>query len=370
MKKVIKVGIDIRDLRIAKTGAQTYLTEIVREFKKQHEGFDFLFLDTFIPVYTGKNKILKLIEHLRFFFYKQVYLPLIAMLKGCDIVFVTDYFVPIWQPNFKTIPVFHDAFFWQYPEHYNKYWLIGFEKICIPGAKKSAYIVTPTLHAKRMIQPYLNISEDRLVPIPEAPKTFPKNPDAELPQRLLNKKYLLHIGVFEKRKNLAALIEAFHLLRFAGHDLELVLGGQFSPKNNMDDSSHILQLIEKYNLSEFVFLPGYIPDSELSVYYKNAFAYVFPSFNEGFGLPVLEAFQHEIPVLIANNSALPEIGEDATLTFDPTKPTEISSHIESLLNDPHLRSTLILKGKERLKNYSWENTAAQLKDIFRKATTL
>lgn len=367
MSQKIRVGIDIRDLRIAKTGARTYLTEIVRVFQKEHVGFEFHFLDTFIPVYTGKNKFFKLIEHFRYTFYKQVYLPICAWIKGCDIVFATDYFVPLWQPGFKTIPVFHDAFFWQYPEHYNQYWLLAFKKLCLPAAKKSPYIVTPTNFATAQIRRFFDYPEHKFIAVPEAPKTLEVDLTGQMPEILKDKKYLLHIGVFEKRKNLEVLVQAFQMLRASGHNLYLVLVGQFSPKEDLDDSSKVLSLIEQYQLSDYVILPGYVPDASLIHYYKNAFAYVFPSYNEGFGLPVLEAFQHEIPVLISNNSSLPEVGGEAALQFDPAKPEEIHFLIQKLTDDENLRLNLIKEGTTRLNKYTWENTALKLKEIFRKA---
>ena len=126
-----KIGIDIRDLKIAKTGAHTYLSELCKAIKNSEQDlqFEYVFLDSRLPVYTGSSKIGKLREQVNYIFWKQVTLPIKACLNGCKLVFCTDYFVPYMHLGFTTVPVFHDAFFWEYPAHYNKYWLWFFNTV-------------------------------------------------------------------------------------------------------------------------------------------------------------------------------------------------------------------------------------------------
>lgn len=371
--KKIKIGIDLRDLRVAKTGARTYLEEISREFRKKDERFDFVFFDTVVPVYTGKNKWLKLIEHFRFFFWKQIQLPTIAFIRNCNIVFCTDYFVPYFHPGFVTIPVFHDAFFWEYPAHYNKYWLRMFHTLGIAAAKRSPYIVTVTKFAKKQIAFYSGIAGEKIIPIYEAPKSLndgEQNKHGSLPviTKNISSQYLLHVGTFEKRKNLSILIEAFdEVLKNGFPDLKLILIGQASPKKDMDDSVTIKHLIEEKQLQDKVLVAGFVNNAELSIYYQNASVYVFPSINEGFGLPVLEAFAYGVPVMIANNSCLPEIAGDAAITFNPFDKEELFEKMKQLLYDKALQEQLIIKGKLQLQSFSWQNTAEELKALFERA---
>ncbi len=368
MTKTTVVGIDIRDLQIAKTGTKTYLEEICKEFKKGRSGFRFHFFDSPIPVYTGRNKVFKLIEHIRFFLWKQIILPIIAFVHGCDIVFCTDFFVPYVHLNYKTIPVFHDAFFWEYPEHYNKHWLKFFYTFGVWGAKNSVFITAPTEYAKNQILCFLPISSQKIITVAEAPKTLAQT--TVLSTGALNlktTKYFLHIGTFEKRKNLAFLVEALHQLREAGYtDYSLVLCGQISLSNNMDGSAELFNAISKYNLHNYVLMPGYIADKDLSWYYRNAELYLFPSVNEGFGLPILEAFQNNLPVLVANNTCLPEVGGNAVLSFDPYQVSDLVKKIKLLITNPQLKLQLIEKGTERLAYFSWKKTADELIEIFNK----
>ena len=373
MTEKIKIGVDIRDLRISKTGARTYLEEICREFSKEDTGFEFVFFDTEIPVYNGRNKLLKLTEHLRFFFWKQCRLPFKAMLQNCDIVFCTDYFVPYFHPGFITIPVFHDAFFWEYPRHYNKYWLYLFHVFGIGAAKRSPFIITPTKYTQKRIAQFSGLPEEKILPVYEAAKPLSVRTghnhilNSEMEAKL-SFPYILHVGTFEKRKNLGILITAFEELLQNGHpDLKLILIGQASPKKDIDDSIQLLQQINDNHLQEKVIMPGYISDELLHYYYKYALLYVFPSRNEGFGIPVLEAFAYGLPVLIANNSCLPEIAGDAAISFDPDDAKELSGKINELLTNKNLRQQLIEKATQRLQFFSWGKTSEELKNIFRAA---
>lgn len=363
----MRVGVDLRDLRIAKSGAKTYLEELVREFRKNDDpDVQFIFYDTGIPVYTGRNKALKLIEHCRYLMWKQIQLPIKLLMDGCDIVFCSDYFVPYIHLRYKTITVFHDAFFFEYPEHYNKLWLLLFKTIGISAAKKAYAVVTPTKYTKARLAELSGIPDEKFRVIYEGPKTFNPGRNNFHPKEK-HGSYLLHVGTMEIRKNLVNLIKAYHLLIPKYPKLKLILIGQFSPKITIDDKNAIMNYISKYQLESRVIFPGYLSDEELALYYKDATAYVFPSMNEGFGIPILEAFKAEIPVLVANNSCLPEVGGDAVVTFDPYDPEDIKSKLENILDNPGLAKALVLKGKERLTLFNWKTAAKELVALFKEA---
>lgn len=366
----MKVAVDIRDLKIARTGARTYLEELIREFKKlESDSMKFHFYDTKIPVYTGRNKILKVIEHIRFFFWKQVQLPVKAALDGCDIVLCTDYFVPYIHLKFKTIVVFHDAFFFEYPSHYNNLWLLIFRSIGIKAAKRSFAIVTPTYYTKEKISKLAGIHHDRIRVIYEGPKSLTTGDEKTGNDMVpLPENYILHVGTMEKRKNIVRLLEAFKLLLNNHPAMKLVLIGQFSPKKDMDDRDLIMKYITKNELNEHVIFTGYVNDALLHTFYKNALAYVFPSLNEGFGIPVLEAFRAGTPVLVAGNSCLPEVGGNAVEVFDPYNPADIFNKIESVLSDNERQSQMVNMGLKRLERFSWTHAAEEFVELFRKAS--
>jgi glycosyltransferase involved in cell wall biosynthesis len=105
---------------------------------------------------------------------------------------------------------------------------------------------------------------------------------------------------------------------------------------------------------------------DLASMYQSAFAYVFPSLNEGFGLPVLEAFNASIPLICANNSCLPEVAGDAALYFDPYNVHELSQCMQNLIDDPDMVLALKEKGKHRLNQFSWSKTAITIQTALEK----
>jgi glycosyltransferase involved in cell wall biosynthesis len=371
--KKIVIGVDIRDLKVSKTGQRTVIEELYKQFSEINDDrFKFVFFTSPLPVYTGKVKLLLITEHIRYQFWKQVVLPFKAWLNNCDILFCGDYFTPLIQPGFKSIEIFHDAFFFEYPEHYNRLWLKLFHHIAVPAARKSAFLMIPTKYASQQIHTHTGIPKDKLVVIYPGPKSAVKQWVAKQTSpkisRISNRKYILHVGVYEKRKNIPALIEAFKRLRDSGHrDFLLVLAGSGNGKRFSDDTKQITETIRRHALEQHVIQLGYLPDEDLGTVYRNAFMYVFPSFNEGFGIPILEAFECNLPVLVANNTCLPEVGADAVVTFNPYDTDDMVNKMKLVIENESLRHDLILKGKKRLQEFSWETTTQKLLNLFEKA---
>jgi glycosyltransferase involved in cell wall biosynthesis len=374
MAKPLTVGIDVRELRTAKTGIKTILEEICREFKTMESpDLHFHFLDTSMPIYTGNNKLMKLGEHIKYQLWKQVILPFKAWSKKCDIVFCADT-VPYLHLGYKTIPIIHDAFCFESPQHYGKLWLWIYKKTATPGARRSPFVVTATAYARDQISHYMSIPANRFVIIHDGPKRLNYVEDNDKTYTTLASlsltpsKYILHVGSMYKRKNLPALVNAFSKLKKTGYaDLKLVLAGSFITNKFDNDYDLILNIIETNNLQSEVIITGYLSDGELNQLYKNALLYVFPSINEGFGLPVLEAFAYNLPVLISSSTSLPEVGGDAALQFDGFNVDDIAAKIKTVLDDAALQKEMIIKGQERLKLFSWHNTATKLIDVFKRA---
>jgi glycosyltransferase involved in cell wall biosynthesis len=373
----IKVAVDVRDLQISASGARSYLQSLVIELKKEHPGFIFYFLDATNKAYTGNHFLLKIKEQLSYFFWKQIVLPYQAKQLGCQVLFCSDFMVPYFSLGIKTIPVFHDAFFWEYPQHYNKYWLLFFRNLGLAAAKKAAFVVTPTQYASNQLSKYTGIPQSKIIAIGEAPKTIEnqnkayqnkENQVSTSTQDILNTAYILHVGTLEKRKNIPALIRAFKMVKQSGFsNLKLVLVGKASNKKTLDDSSAIAEAINQEQLSRDVVLTGYLNDDEVQAIYQKAKLYVFPSINEGFGIPVLEAFKYKVPVVIANNTCLPEVAGQGAKSFDPFEVNDIAQTITLLLNDEALGQSYIEKGNAQLQNFSWEKTAGSLMQLFKKA---
>jgi glycosyltransferase involved in cell wall biosynthesis len=107
-----------------------------------------------------------------------------------------------------------------------------------------------------------------------------------------------------------------------------------------------------------------VDDTILSILYQNALCFVFPSLYEGFGLPILEAFHCECPVLCSNSSSLPEVAGDAAIYFNPNDESSIYNTVDGFVNSPETGKNLIQKGLLRLNEYSWEKTAKMTRDLY------
>lgn len=365
------IGIDTRDLQIAKTGTKTVLEEISYTLPKITKHKVILF-KPIIPVFKSRSFLFKIIEHFRYFFWKQIALPIWCVYKKVDVLLCTDYYSPIIKLNYKTAPMFHGTNFWEQPENYNKLWLLILNRIAVPAARKADYVLTVSEFSKNNIEKYLEINRKRIFVLPIAAKKFTHQKEDKSSVRfesLVEEKYILHVGVMEKRKNLPRLIEAYAILKKKSDSFpKLVLVGQQDPKNNSDDSNRIFEIIKRNRLEEHVLLTGYVSNNELHFFYTHAYAYVFPSVYEGFGIPVLESFMYGIPLAASNVSAIPEIAKDGALYFDPYSIISITEAIDKIVNDSILREELRKKGNEISKKYSWELTCKKLVDIFESNT--
>jgi glycosyltransferase involved in cell wall biosynthesis len=245
--------------------------------------------------------------------------------------------------------------------------------IGVSAAKKASAVVTVTSYAKDQIAKYSGIDAANIVPIHIGPKSsiaeneFSAGID-HIVEPLLQKKYILHVGTIEKRKNLTTLLKAFELLlQNNSQDLYLIIVGQKSNKPTLKDDAVFEMVAASSLLKERVVFTGYLSDIQTAQLYKHAVLYVFPSVNEGFGIPILEAFANKVPVLVAGNSCLPEVAGNAAIGFDPYNPDALSTLIAQTLNDTALLQSLQEKGTERLTHFTWGKTLNALESVFERS---
>lgn len=170
----------------------------------------------------------------------------------------------------------------------------------------------------------------------------------------IKKPYILHVGEFGLRKNLARLIRAYR--RVLDQDpslcLQLVMCGKSRP-----ELLDLLRVVRASNMQENVIIVRDPSERELVTFYKSALACVMPSLYEGFGLPVLEAMACGVPVMCSNRTSLPEVGGDAVAYFDPESEDDMSGVIWEVATQPEMRERLSQKGLQRAQRFSWEKCA-------------
>jgi len=368
LKKTFTIGLDTRDLKLATTGTKTYLTELINELKKSSDNsFKLILFDSVWPPYWGNSLLGKVFEHLSFFIWKQITLPTKSFFSNVDVLICTDYYLPLIKLKAKHIVVFHDALFFDHPEYYNPIWLKWFKLIAVNGALKADAIVAPSQFSFTRLSVHLPTLKSKMQVVYQGPKSNEvKSALSDASKIAMGKigkiPYILHVGGLEKRKNLPFLIKALKEIR-KKVDVKLLLVGRPNPKIFNNSHEEIMKTIESCGLQEDVFFTGYVPDNDLPMLYKNSILYVIPSIYEGFGIPILEAFQQEVPVAVANNSCLQEIGGDAVAIFSPFVEEELVQIAVELITKESSRNELIQKGKQRLKHFSWEASANDFKII-------
>ncbi|RQG91521.1 glycosyltransferase family 1 protein [Natrarchaeobius halalkaliphilus] len=178
--------------------------------------------------------------------------------------------------------------------------------------------------------------------------------------------YILMVSTLYKHKNVHNLILAYSRLPAeTRHKHPLIIIGDKT--TDKEYTQRIESMAKELEVAEDVSLVGRVPLSEVKSYYSNAHLFVFPSLIESFGLPLLEAMTAEVPAVASASASLPEVGGDAVLYFDPKDPDQISVIIEQVLNDEKLREDLIVRGRNRVKEFTWEKCAEETIEIFEKA---
>lgn len=172
-------------------------------------------------------------------------------------------------------------------------------------------------------------------------------------------RYILHIGHTMPYKNIPGLLRIFSILAGSmGLDLRLLrAGGPFSPEQE--------RLARKLGLQERIFHARYLPPDQLPDLYHCAELLLFPSLDEGFGFPVLEAFASGLPVVASDQGAIPEVAGDAALLADPRDETAMAQHVRTILQNADLRARLREAGRQRARQFHWERTARQTLEVYR-----
>lgn len=223
-------------------------------------------------------------------------------------------------------------------------------------AEKAAHIITVSEYTKRDVMRLLHIPEERISVVYHG-ASLPEAVPAQMPD--LPERYLLFVGNRARSyKNFAFFVEALPPLMQQYDDLQVICVG--SPFTKEEQA-----LLSKLDLSHRVQCLT-ASDSQLYTLYHQAICLVFPSEYEGFGIPILEAFQAECPVVLSRSSCFPEIAGEAALYFENRDAAEMRQVIISLLDQPDRRACFKQLGTERLKLFSWETAAEQTCQVYQK----
>lgn len=317
---------------------------------------DFLFSDNVTPLVLPPQARHPILHYLWF----EQSIPILLKKIKPDLFLTPDAYCSL-NTKTKTLIVIHDLNFEHYPEHmpwlnrrYYRYYTPKF-------AERADRIATVSNFSKNDIVKQYHINPEKIdviynganesyKPIGEEEKVILKRENTH------GRDFFIFIGALNPRKNLTNLFKAFDLFKKqTKSDYKLVVVGEkmYWPKN-------IKITYENMEYSDDVIFTGRLGVEKLSKMIATAKALTFASYFEGFGIPIIEAFKAETPVITSNVSSMPEIAGDAAILTDPFNPEDIATAMKAIATDENLRAELIKKGRQRVKMFSWDNTAENL----------
>jgi len=243
-----------------------------------------------------------------------------------------------------------------------------FSALLMEAVERAVRIITPSQYTTDQLLKHTSVPKEkiRLVPLGvDLPATSlsPERRAAER-ERLVGKgnEMIFTVGVIQTRKN---TINALKALRHLPERYRLVIAG-----GDGHGSEAIHDFIRTEGLGPRVVLLGYAPAEQLPILYEAASVFLFPSFEEGFGLPVLEAMSYGLPVVASQTSSLPEVGGDAALYVDPHDPEDIAEKVMRAVEDDGQRSVMIERGLARAKICTWRRTAEANLQVYNEVLAL
>lgn len=387
----MKIGIDAR--LYSQSGVGRYIRNLITQlqqidkeneqssFATQNEYYIFLMADEYdrLDYHTNFKKIFA--NYKWYGVSEQINFPRLLKQYNLDLIHFPHFNVPYIYSG-KYIVTIHDLIHQHFQmkrattlnPFFYKLKQLGYNKVFSNAINKSQKILVPSDFVKNQLIDEWKVKQEKILVTPEAVDdkilTIAKKMSKQKIDKVLKKfniqppftakqepsGFIFYIGNAHPHKNVEGLIEAFLILRKKYQYLKLVLAGS---------SHYFWDRIKSTYDQESIIYTGYIEDSELVAFYKSAKAFVIPSFEEGFGIPILEAFACQCPVVSSNKGSLPEIGGDACLYFDPNNLDEMVEKIAEVLNSEKKREDFIKKGEERYKLFSWKKLTEETLKIYK-----
>lgn len=367
----MRIAIDGRVLDRKITGTGRYLQNLLLELPNSHDDKNdyTLFTNTklnfdseFFTIVNVKESFIPMKLYSPIWFNYE--LPRLLKEYNIDILLTPNIVVPLVNiGKTKIITVVHDIIPRIFPEYYPYFYKKYLSVFLPPSLEKADIIITVSEQSKEDLVNYYNVPEEKLRVVYNTSATIFNSSSSERDSKKLledklaiNQDYLLYVGVIEKRKNVMGIIKILDIIKRSGSRLILVIVGKpgFLSKEIIEEIEKRKDIIKYFN---------YVDDEKLKLLYTNAFAFIFPSYYEGFGIPPLEAMQSGIPVLSSDKSALFEVVGKGGIIHDPDNHTAFANDILKLENDSDFYNNLIERGLEQAKKFDIKEMTSRLVNI-------
>lgn len=272
------------------------------------------------------------------------------------------------QPPFGNVPTavtIHDLAFEHFPEFFHPLEAIRMKTLVRWTAQRADHIVTVSKFSADDIARRYTVPRERIIVTHLAASgRFHPREKKKCQEHLahtygINSPFILYVGRLQARKNLPRLVEAYADARRRGVAEKLVLVGKRDFQTERLEAK-----VKELGLESSVLFPGYIAHEDLPLFYNAAEVFVFPSFFEGFGLPVLESMASGLPTITSRGSSLEEVSGEAALLIDPAETNSIAAALERVLGDPELRHNLSERGLRRSAEFKAGNLGTQLLGLY------
>jgi glycosyltransferase involved in cell wall biosynthesis len=368
----MNIGVDATIIQIDTAGSGIYAKELINHLRQEFPNNEYLAKSA---VRKRKNPGQKtIIDRLLNIYIGTIWefftLPVKIFVSHPDIFHALSLQAPIYC-NCPLIVTILDPSILLFPQYFN-WWFRNHSRYILPlVARRADKIITISEFSKNEIHRYLNIPLEKIVVTYVGVSSLFTKFNSNDPRianfcarNQIEQPFILHVGSFEPRKNIPALLEAYAILKKKGvcqHSLVFTGGTRWK-------SSGIISKIEELRLQNDISILGYIPEEELPVLYNAADLLVYPSLYEGFGMPVVEAMACGCPIITSNIASLPEITGTAGIMVNPNDYNELADAISMVIQDSQLKQKMRQQGLEQAKFFSWERCAQQTMSIYKQVT--
>jgi glycosyltransferase involved in cell wall biosynthesis len=341
------------------TGSGQYLLHLARELARPAHSVE---LQLFEP--PSQSNLAKL----RF---EQIGFPNAAHNAGVDLAHV-PYFGPALFPRVPTVVTIHDLIPIVLPAYRSSLKVRAYTQLASFAARRAQAIIADSVASQRDIVRLLGIPEDKVHVIYLAsdecyqPVTEPTQLNAVRARYGLPEQFVLYLGGFDQRKNVPNLLHAYtKVAKGMGPDCVLIIAGR-PPSETSPLFPDVQQLVKDLDLADSVDFIGEVDEQDKPALYTLAKCFAWPSWYEGFGLPVLEAMACGTPVVAGNCGSLPEIVGDAGFLVEPADTNRMAGAIIASVIDEPLRREHRAKGLAQAAKFSWQKCAAETVEVYRR----
>ena len=364
----MRVAIDTR--KIHDFGIGTYIRNLLRQLARIDRDNEYVLLcreaDLGIAAQLGPNFRSVREPSPNYSLREQIHVPWVLRRERPDVYHAPHYILPA-AVRCRSVVTIHDCIHLMFPQYLPNKAAYAYARASMwAAARRSDCILTVSEASKKDILHLFNVKPEKIVVVYNAiDEHFSTSPSDEHVARVreryqLDHKFVLYVGNIKPHKNLVRLIEAFSQLRRTHDDLKLLIIG-----DEISKLPALRRAVHSHKLHKHVRFLGYLKDDTLTVLYRLASVFVFPSLYEGFGLPPLEAMASGTPVVTSNVSSLPEVTGDAAVLVDPYDVESIEDGMRRVIDDPVLAATLRRKGLQRAREFSWERTVEKTQRVYR-----